>query len=104
MNATIKNRIGNCNKYIRESMEYATSRKNELSLINKPGFDNCEVNIEIIIEILNSVKTIVEQLSMKDLHEYDKHDLILLDQVEFKLQMVRMAVNYIESVRRWILL
>ena len=104
MNATIKNRIGNCNKYIRESMEYVTSRKNELSLINKPGFDNCEVNIEIIIEILNSVNTIVEQLSMKDLHEYDKHDLILLDQVEFKLQMVRMAVNYIESMRRWILL
>ena len=104
MNATIKNRIGNCKKYIRESMEYVTSRKNELSLNNKPGFDNCEVNIEIIIEILNSVNTIVEQLSMKDLHEYDKHDLILLDQVEFKLQMVRMAVNHIESMRRWILL
>nr|DAI13136.1 MAG TPA: hypothetical protein [Caudoviricetes sp.] len=99
MNATIKNRIGNCKKYIRESMEYVSSRKNELSL-NKPGFDNCEVNIEI----LNSVNTIVEQLSMKDLHEYDKHDLILLDQVEFKLQMVRMSVNHIESMRRWILL
>lgn len=103
MNATIKNRIGNCDKYIRESMEYVSSRKNKLSL-NKPGFDNCEVNIEIIIEILNSVNTIVEQLSMKDLHEYDKHDLILLDQVEFKLQMVRMSVNHIESMRRWILL
>lgn len=104
MNATIKNRIGNCNKYIRETMEYVTSKKNELSSLNKPGFDNCEVNIEIIIEILNSVNTIVEQLSMKDLHEYDKHDLILLDQVEFKLQMVRMSVNHIESMRRWILL
>lgn len=103
MNATIKNRIGNCKKYIRESMEYVTSRKNELSL-NKPDFDNCEVNIKIIIEILNSVNTTIEELSMKDLHEYDKHDLILLDQVEFKLQMVRMSVNHIESMRRWILL
>ena len=96
MNATIKNRIGNCKKYIRESLEYVTTRKNRVSL-SEPDFDNCE----IIIEILNTVNNIIEDMSMKDLHEYDKHDLVLLDQVEFKLQMVRMVINNMESTRRW---
>ena len=96
MNSTIKNRIGNCKKYIQESMEYVTNRKNRLPS-SSPDFDNCE----IIIEILNSVNTTIEELSMKALHEYDKHDLILLDQVEFKLQMVRISVNHMESMRRW---
>lgn len=96
MNSTIKNRIGNCRKYTRESMEYVTTRKNRASL-SEPDFDNCE----IIIEILNTVNNIIDELSMKALHEYDKHDLILLDQVEFKLQMVRMVINNMESIRRW---
>lgn len=96
MNATIKNRIGNCKKYIRESLEYVNSRKNRLSS-SSPDFDSCE----IIIEILNSVNTTIEELSMKALHEYDKHDLILLDQIEFKLQMIRITVNHMESMRRW---
>ena len=95
MNGTIKNRIGNCKKYIRESMEYV-NRKNRSSL-SEPDFNSCE----IITEILNSVNTVIEDLSMKALHEYDKHDLILLDQVEFKLQMVRITVNHMESARRW---
>lgn len=96
MNSTIKNRIGNCRKYIKESMEYVATRKNRVSL-SEPDFDNCE----IIIEILNTVNNIIEELLMKALHEYDKHDLILLDQVEFKLQMVRMVINNMESTRRW---
>lgn len=98
MNTTIKNRIGNCRKYIQESMEYVTN-KNRSSL-SEPDFNSCE----IITEILNSVNTTIEELSTKALHEYDKHDLVLLDQIEFKLQMVRIAVNHMESTRRWSLI
>jgi hypothetical protein len=96
MNATIKNRIGNCRKYIRESMEYVTTRKDNLSP-KKLDFDSCE----IIMDILNSVNITVELLLAKAIHEYNKDDLSMLGMIEFKLQIVRIMINNMESIRRW---
>lgn len=89
----IESRINNCREHMGELLEYANARKEGL-LPNRSLFKD----FEIIIKMLNSINTTLLGLSRKVMYGHDEHDLVLLNDVEFKIQVIKLNINFIEDI------
>ena len=89
----IENRINNCREHIGELLEYVNARKEGLSPKR-----NLFKNFEIIIKMLYSVNETLLDLSKKVMDEHDELDLSSLNDVEFKIQAIKLNINIIEDI------
>lgn len=89
----IESRINNCGEHIGELFEYVNAIKERLS----PN-RNLFKDFEIIIKMLHSVNATLLGLSRKVMDEYDEYDLVLLNDVEFKIQAIKLNINTIEDI------
>lgn len=89
----IESRINNCGEHIGELFEYVNARKERLS----PN-RNLFKDFEIIIKMLHSVNATLLGLSRKVMDEYDEYDLALLNDVEFKIQAIKLNINTIKDI------
>lgn len=89
----IENRINNCREHIGELLEYANARKEGLS----PN-RNLFKDFEIIIKMLHSVNKTLLDLSKKVMDEHDELDLNSLNDVEFKIQAIKLNIQIIEDI------
>ena len=92
--AVIEHRIDNYNKFIEETLEYVYDMKGRLSE-KEQRFEICEN----ITRILNSIDTIILYVSKKTPHERNDHDLLLLNEVEFRVQTIKTFINIMEDIR-----
>ena len=93
--AVIEHRIDNYNKFIEETLEYVYGIKGRLSA-REQRFEVCEN----IIRMLNSIDTIIQYVSKKTPCERNDYDLLLLNEVEFKVQTIKSFINIMEDIRK----
>lgn len=93
--AVIEHRIDNYNKFIEETLEYVYGIKGRLSA-REQRFEICEN----IIRMLNSIDTIIQYVSKKTPCERNDYDLLLLNEVEFKVQTIKSFINIMEDIRK----
>lgn len=89
----IENRINNCREHIGELLEHVNARKEGLSPNRSPFED-----FEIIIKMLYSVNETLLDLSKKVMDEHDELDLSSLNDVEFKIQAIKLNIRIIEDI------
>lgn len=89
----IENRINNCREHIGELLEYVNARKERLSPDRSLFKD-----YEIIIKMLHSVNEPLLDLSKKVMDEHDELDLNSLNDVEFKIQAIKLNIQTIEDI------
>mgnify|MGYP000989111466 CR=1 FL=1 len=89
----IENRINNCREHIGELLEYVNATKERLS----PN-RNLFKDFEIITKMLHSVNETLLDLSKKVMDEHDELDLSPLNDVEFKIQAIKLNIRIIEDV------
>lgn len=92
--AVIEHRIDNYNKFIEETLEYVCDMKGRLSE-KEQRFEICEN----IIKMLNSIDTIILYVSKKTPHERNDYDLLLLNEVKFRVQTIKTLINIREGIR-----
>ena len=93
--AVIEHRIDNYNKFIEETLEYVYGIKGRLPA-REQRFEICEN----IIRMLNSIDTIIQYVSKKTPCERNDYDLLLLNEVEFKVQTIKSFINIMEDIRK----
>lgn len=89
----IENRINNCREHIGELLEYVNAKKEGLSPNRSPFKD-----FETIIKMLYSVNETLLDLSKKVMDEHDELDLNSLNDVEFKIQAIKLNIQIIEDI------
>ena len=89
----IESRINNCREHIGGLLEYANAKKERLS----PN-RNLFKDFEIIIKMLHSVNKTLLDLSKKVMDEHDELDLNSLNDVEFKIQAIKLNIQIIEDI------
>ena len=92
--AVIEHRIDNYNKFIEETLEYVYDMKGRLS-----GREQRFEIYENITRMLGSIDTIIQYVSKKTPRERNDHDLLLLNEVEFKVQTIKTLINIREDIR-----
>ena len=92
--AVIEHRNDNYNKFIEETLEYVYDMKGRLSERTQ-RFQICEN----IIKMLNSIDTIIQYVSKKTPNERNDHDLLLLNEVKFRVQTIKTLINIREGIR-----
>lgn len=89
----VESRINNCREHIGGLLEYVNAKKERLS----PS-SNLFKDFETIIKMLNSINTTLLGLSRKVMYGHDEHDLVLLNDVEFKIQVIKLNINFIGDI------
>lgn len=90
----IGNRINNYNKFIEETLDYIYDIKGKL-----PTGEQRFETYENITRMLNSIDTIIQYVSKKTPCERNDYDLLLLNEVEFKVQTIKTLINIREDIR-----
>ena len=89
----IENRINNCREHIGELLEYVNTKKEGL-----PSNRFLLEDFAIIIKMLHSVNESLLDLSKKVMDELDELDLNSLNDVEFKIQAIKLNIRIVEDI------
>ena len=92
--AVIEHRIDNYNKFIEETLDYIYDIKEKF-----PAGEQRLETCENIVKMLNSIDIIIQYVSKKTPRERNEYDLILLNEVEFKVQTIKTFINIREDIR-----